>query len=99
MSYVAPKDYTQDPEIVAKIMRTISGQLELTWMKNIGERAAFRPSQPARGLTLDDINQGSYSPDHLPEIVRHNFSMAPREKSPRTNRFTISFCMCQEIVP
>lgn len=78
MSYVAPKDYTQDPEIVAKIMRTISGQLELTWMKNIGERAAFRPSQTARGLTLDDINQGSYSPDHLPEIVRHNFSMAPR---------------------
>jgi hypothetical protein len=78
MSYIAPKDYSQDPEIVAKIMRTIAGELELSWMKRIGERASFRPSQPARGLTLDDINQGAYSPDRLPEVVRHNFSMAPR---------------------
>jgi len=78
MSYIAPKDYSQDPEIVAKIMRTISGQLDLSWMKKIGERASFRPSQPARGLTLDDINHGAYSPDRLPEVVRQNFSMAPR---------------------
>ncbi len=78
MSYIAPKDYSQDPEIVAKMIRTISGQLDLSWMKKIGERASFRPSQPARGLTLTDINHGAYSPDHLPEVVRHNFSMAPR---------------------
>ncbi len=78
MAYIAPKDYAQDPEIVAKIMRTISGELDLAWMKKIGERASFRPSQAARGLTLDDINQGAYSPDRLPEVVRHNFSMAPR---------------------
>jgi hypothetical protein len=78
MAYIAPKDYAQDPEIVAKIMRTIAGQLDLSWMKNIGERAAFRPSQPQRGLTLDDINHGAYSPVHLPEVVRDNFSMAPR---------------------
>ena len=78
MSYIAPKDYSQDPEIVAKMMRTIAGELDLSWMKKIGERASFRPSQPARGLTLDDINHGAYSPDKLPEVVRHNFSMAPR---------------------
>jgi len=78
MAYIAPKDYAQDPEIVAKIMRTIAGQLDLSWMKKIGERAAFRPSEPRRGLTLDDINHGAYSPDQLPEVVRDNFSMAPR---------------------
>jgi hypothetical protein len=78
MSYIAPKDYAADPEIVAKILRTVSGELELDWMKRVGEPAAFRPSQPARGLTLDDINRGGYGPDKLPEVIRHNFSMAPR---------------------
>ncbi|HXZ85104.1 MAG TPA: hypothetical protein VEI82_06415 [Myxococcota bacterium] len=78
MSYIAPKDYAADPEIVAKILRTVSGQLELDWMKRVGEPAAFRPSQPTRGLTLDDINQGGYAPDKLPDVIRHNFSMAPR---------------------
>jgi hypothetical protein len=47
-------------------------------MKHLGEPAAFRPSDPRRGLTLDDINRGSYGTDGIPEIVRHNFSMAPR---------------------
>jgi hypothetical protein len=78
VSYIAPKDYAADPEIVAKILRTVSGQLELGWMKRVGEPAAFRPSEPTRGLTLDDINQGGYGPDKLPEVIRHNFSMAPR---------------------
>lgn len=77
MAYIAPKDYAADPEIVAKILRTVSGQLELDWMKRVGEPAAFRPSD-SRGLTLDDINQGGYGPDKLPEVIRHNFSMAPR---------------------
>lgn len=78
MAYIAPKDYAADPEIVAKILRTVSGQLELDWMKRVGEPAHFGPSQPARGLTLDDINRGGYGPDKLPEVIRHNFSMAPR---------------------
>jgi len=78
MAYIAPKDYAADPEVVAKILRTVSGQLELDWMKRVGEPAAYRPSQAARGLTLDDINQGGYAPDKLPEVIRHNFSMAPR---------------------
>jgi hypothetical protein len=78
MSYIAPKDYSQDPEIFAKVMKVMQGELDLSWMKRIGERAAFRPSRPERGLTLDDINQGGYAPEHIPEVVRHNFSMAPR---------------------
>lgn len=78
MAYIAPKDFSLDPELMEVLGRTLSGQLELDWMDSIRERIAARPSQPKRGLTLDDINQGSYGPDHLPEIVRHNFSMAPR---------------------
>jgi hypothetical protein len=78
MSYIAPKDYSQDPEIFARLMKVMQGDLDLGWMQNIGERAAFRPSRPGHGLTLDDINQGGYAPEHIPEIVRHNFSMAPR---------------------
>ena len=56
MSYIAPKDYSQDPEIFARLMKVMQGDLDLGWMKNIGERAAFRPSRPEHGLTLDDIN-------------------------------------------
>ena len=78
MSYIAPKDYSQDPELFEKIGRVMQGELDLTWMKSIGERAHFRASQAARGLTLDDINRGAYGPDRMPEIIRHNFSMAPR---------------------
>jgi len=78
VSYIAPKDFAADPEILAKIQRTLEGRLELGWMSRIRERIAARPSQPRRGLTLDDINQGAYGPDRLPEVVRHNFSMAPR---------------------
>ena len=78
MSYISPKDFAADPEILAKIQRTLEGRIELGWMGRIRERIAARPSQPRRGLTLDDINQGSYGPDLLPEVVRHNFSMAPR---------------------
>ncbi len=78
MSYIAPKDFSLDPELVAKLMKTFSGDLDLGWMKSIRERVAARPAQEDRGLTLDDINLGGYGPDGSPEIVRHNFSMAPR---------------------
>jgi hypothetical protein len=78
VSYIAPRDYAQDPELVAKLVKTLSGDLDLSWMRKIRERIAARPSDPRRGLTLDDINLGSYAPSASPEIVRHNFSMAPR---------------------
>lgn len=78
MSYVAPKDYSQEPAILEATMRRMEGDLELDWMTKRGEAASFRPRQPDRGLTLDDINGGSYGADRLPEVVRRNFSMAPR---------------------
>lgn len=78
MAYIAPKDYATDVAIFEKVKRTMEGDLDLAWMTHIGERASFRPSNPTRGLTLDDINGGGYAPERIPEIVRHNFSMAPR---------------------
>jgi hypothetical protein len=78
LSYIAPKDYSTDIAIFEKVKRTMEGDLDLGWMTHIGERASSRPSNSRRGLTLDDINTGGYGPDHLPEIVRHNYSMAPR---------------------
>jgi len=78
MAYVTPKDFSTDPEIFEKVMKTMGGDLDLAWMGNIRERLSARPSQARRGLTLDDVNQGGYGPDRIPELVRHNFSMAPR---------------------
>ncbi len=78
MAYVAPRDYAADQNILEAAMRRMAGDLELDWMTRIRERAAFRPRDPRRGLTLDDINGQSYGPDRVPEFVRHNFSMAPR---------------------
>ncbi len=45
MSYIAPKDYSKDPEILAKAMRIMQGELDLGWMEKIGERASARPSR------------------------------------------------------
>ena len=78
MSYISPRDRSQDPSIVQKVVEVMLGDLDLSWMESIRERVAFRPSDPRRGLTLDDINGASYGPDSIPEIVRNNFSMAPR---------------------
>lgn len=78
MAYIAPKDFASDPAILAKLMKVMGGDLALTWMRTRDDAIHARPSQDRRGLTLDDINQGVYSPDRIPEIVRHNFSMAPR---------------------
>jgi hypothetical protein len=78
VAYIAPKDFAQDPELIARLMKILGGDLDLGWMESIRERLAARPSQPRRGLTLDDINQGVYAPERSPEVVRHNFSMAPR---------------------
>jgi hypothetical protein len=79
MAYIAPKDFSQDPELIAKVMKVMGGDLDLSWMKDHPHPVKARPSQPRRGLTLDDINRDpAYGPEAIPEIVRHNFSMAPR---------------------
>jgi len=79
MAYIAPKDFSQDPELLATVMRVMGGDLDLSWMKDHPHPVRAQASQPTRGLTLDDINQDpAYGPESIPEIVRHNFSMAPR---------------------
>jgi hypothetical protein len=79
MAYIAPKDFSQDPELIATIMRVMGGDLDLSWMKDHPHPIRAVASQPKRGLTLDDINRDpAYGPAAIPEIVRHNFSMAPR---------------------
>jgi hypothetical protein len=78
MAYIAPKDFATDPALVQKLMRVMGGELDLSWMRSRDDAIHARPSQDRRGLTLDDINRGVYAPDRIPEIVRHNFSMAPR---------------------
>jgi hypothetical protein len=78
VAYIAPKDFATDPAILQKLMKVMGGDLDLSWMRSRDDAINARPSQERRGLTLDDINQGVYSPDRSPEIVRHNFSMAPR---------------------
>jgi hypothetical protein len=79
MAYIAPKDFSQDTNLIAEVMRVMGGDLDLSWMKDHPHPFAARPSQARRGLTLDDINtDATYGPGSIPEIVRHNFSMAPR---------------------
>jgi len=79
MAYIAPKDFSQDEGLIQEVMRVMGGDLDLSWMKDHPHPIAARPRQAERGLTLDDINDDPfYGPDAIPEIVRHNFSMAPR---------------------
>ena len=79
MAYIAPKDFSQDTSLIAEVMRVMGGDLDLSWMKDHPHPLAARPSQTLRGLTLDDINDSPhYGPEAIPEIIRHNFSMAPR---------------------
>ena len=79
MSYIGPKDFSQDTDLLAEVMRVMGGDLRLTWMKDCPHPMTARPSQARRGLTLDDINDDPhYGPAAIPEIIRHNFSMTPR---------------------
>ncbi|MAG31934.1 MAG: hypothetical protein CL908_13685 [Deltaproteobacteria bacterium] len=79
MAYIGPKDFSQDHELIAEVMRVMSGDLDLSWMNDCPHPMAARPTQARRGLTLDDINDHPhYGPQAIPEIIRHNFSMAPR---------------------
>ena len=79
MAYIAPKDYSEDPELLLKVMKVMGGDLDLSWMKDHPHPLEAKPSDPDRGLTLDDINRDpAYGPESIPEIVRHIFSMTPR---------------------
>jgi len=79
MAYIGPKDFSEDTDLIAEVIRVMSGDLDLSWMKDRPHPMTARPKQPKRGLTLDDINDDPhYGPAAIREFVRHNFSMTPR---------------------
>ncbi|MCP5059442.1 MAG: hypothetical protein GY937_22285 [bacterium] len=78
MSYYARDDFFNNPEVLARSVDILKGNLKLEWMGIDVERAACRPRDARRGLTFGDTNVGSYGWDQIPEKIRHNYSMAPR---------------------
>jgi hypothetical protein len=78
MAYYAREDFFNDPELIARSVEVLKGNLKLDWMALDVEKVRCHPSHPERGLTYDDVNVGSYGWDRIPERIRHNFSMAPR---------------------
>lgn len=73
-----PAGASQDERVVSRMAETRRGRLDLAWMARTQPPVPVESREPHRGLTLEDINVGPYSPDRIPEIVRHNDSMAPR---------------------
>ncbi len=78
MGYYARDDFFNDPELIARSVEVLRGNLKLDWMALETEKVRCRPSHPDRGLTYDDTNVGGYGWERIPEQIRHNFSMAPR---------------------
>jgi len=78
MAYYARDDFFNNPEVLARSVQILKGNVTLDWMKLDVKRANCRPSNARRGLTFEDTNVGSYGWDQIPEKIRHNYSMAPR---------------------
>lgn len=78
MAFYLEKDYYEDVELFNLTQQVMSGNLTLQWYNAKTERVRVTPKDPVRGLTYEDCNVGSYSYDRLPELIRHNYSMAPR---------------------
>jgi hypothetical protein len=78
MAFYLEKDYFADIELFNLTQQVMRGELTLHWYDANTERVRVTPRQPARGLTYEDCNVGSYSYDQLPDLIRHNYSMAPR---------------------
>lgn len=78
MAFYLEKDFFEDVELFNLTQQVMSGDLTLRWLDPNTERVRLFPKNPARGLTYEDCNVGSYGYDRLPELIRHNYSMAPR---------------------
>lgn len=78
MAFYLEKDYFEDIELFNLNERVMSGELTLHWYDAKTEHVRVTPKNPARGLTYEDCNVGSYSYDRLSELIRTNYSMAPR---------------------
>ena len=70
MSYLSPIDFAEDREFVDRFQRIMKGDLDLSWMDASRERAACRPQNERRGLTLRDLDVGRYGFSEMPESSR-----------------------------
>jgi len=78
MAFYLERDYFEDVELFNLVGKVMSGDLTLSWYDAKTERVRISPKDPVRGLTYEDCNVGSYSYDRLPDLIRNNYSMAPR---------------------
>ncbi len=78
MAFYLEKDFFEDVELFNLMGKVMSGDLTLHWYEAKTEQVRVSPKNPVRGLTYQDCNIGSYGYDRLPELIRTNYSMAPR---------------------
>ncbi|MGH7821718.1 MAG: hypothetical protein ACREQ9_18300, partial [Candidatus Binatia bacterium] len=78
MAFYFEKDFFEDPELLELVTSVMQGNLTLHWWDAKTERVRIVPKEPARGLTYEDANVGSYGYDSIPEIVRDKYSMVAR---------------------
>lgn len=78
MPYMSTIDFFENEDFLDHWRRMMKGDLDLSWMKADTEQVACRPKNSRRGLTMRDLDVGSYGFTDLPEIVRRNRSFAPR---------------------
>ncbi|HEV8713446.1 MAG TPA: hypothetical protein VGX03_11545, partial [Candidatus Binatia bacterium] len=78
MAFYLEKDFFEDVELFNLTAKVMSGELTLPWYDAKTEQVRVSPKDPARGLTYEDCNVGSYGYDRIPELIRDNYSMAPR---------------------
>lgn len=78
MAYYLEKDSFEDVEMFNLVSKVMQGDLTLRWYNAKTEHVQLAPKDVKRGLTYEDCNVGSYGYDRMPEVIRHNYSMAPR---------------------
>ena len=78
MAYYLEKDFFEDVDMFSMVQKVMQGNLTLRWFNANTEHVRLFPKDGHRGLTYEDCNVGSYSYDHMPEVIRNNYSMAPR---------------------
>jgi hypothetical protein len=85
MSYYGSTDYALDPDFVQRMRDIRRGELDLGWLEAGTERIEVNAATPRRGLTYQDLNQGSYGYDALAEVPR-----GPRGAAPRGARYDVA---------
>lgn len=65
-------------ELFTLVQKVMQGDLTLRWYNANTEHVRVTSHDAARGLTYEVCNVGSYGYDRLPELIRTNYSMAPR---------------------